>query len=302
MFVIKYRKIFYWISGALVGLSILSLLFWSLNFGIDFTGGSLLEVSYTSARPDMPSIQTVLNQLNLGQYSIRPVGNDGYILRTRTLSEAERQTVVSTMSLNNQANMSVKQFNTIGPILGDELRGKAILSIILVIIAIVLFITFAFRKVSEPVSSWKYGLVAVVALVHDVIVPTGFFSILGHFAGFEVDTLFVTAILVILGFSVHDTIVVFDRTRENLKHNGEGGPRKSFEEIVGMSVSQTFTRSINTSLTVVLSLIVLYFLGAEATRNFALVMLVGIIAGTYSSIFLGSPLLVTLEKWQNRKR
>ncbi len=285
-----------------MGFSLLSILVWGLNFGIDFTGGSLLEVSYTSARPAMNTLQSDLSSLNLGQFSIRPVGDNGYILRTKNLSEPERQEVVAKIAGPNPESMTVKQFNTIGPILGDELRGKAILSIILVILAIVFFITFAFRKVSEPVSSWKYGLVAVVALIHDVIVPTGFFAILGHFANFEVDTLFVTAILVILGFSVHDTIVVFDRTRENLKHNGDAGPRRSFEEIVGRSVSQTFTRSINTSLTVVLSLIVLYFLGAESTHNFALVMLVGIIAGTYSSIFLGSPLLVTLEKWQSRKK
>ena len=300
MFVIKYRKIFYIISGILVGLSILSIVFWGLNFGIDFTGGSLLEVSYPNGVPAMSTLQGNLDKLDIGQYSIRPVGESGYILRTKSLTEENRQAVLEAISPAGIAP-EIKHFDSIGPILGEELRGKAVTSVILVILAIVIFITFAFRKVSEPVSSWKYGLVAVVALMHDVIVPVGFFSIFGHFYGFEADTLFVTAILVILGFSVHDTIVVFDRTRENLKHNKEDNTRKPFEQIVGESVSQTFTRSINTSLTVVLSLIVLYILGAEATRDFALVMLVGIIAGTYSSIFLGSPLLVTLEKRQNRK-
>ena len=164
-----------------------------------------------------------------------------------------------------------------------------------------LFITFAFRHVSKPVASWKYGVVAIIALIHDVIVPTGAFALLGHFLGYEMDALFVTALLVILGFSVHDTIVVFDRTRENLRHSNESRNKKDFETIVGESVSQTFTRSINTSLTVLLSLLVLYFFGPETTRNFSLALLIGITAGTYSSIFIGSPLLVTLEKYQEKR-
>jgi len=165
-----------------------------------------------------------------------------------------------------------------------------------------LFITFAFRKVSEPVSSWKYGLVAVLALVHDVLIPTGVFAILGHFKGVEIDTLFVTAILVVLGFSVHDTIVVFDRVRENLRRAKESNARKDFETVVGESISQTFTRSINTSLTTLLALIVLYFVGGEATRLFSLALIIGVVVGTYSSIFIGSPLLVTLERLKNRQK
>jgi preprotein translocase subunit SecF len=163
-----------------------------------------------------------------------------------------------------------------------------------------LFIAFAFRKVSKPVSSWVYGLVAVIALAHDVIIPTGVFVLLGHFKNFEIDTLFVTALLVILGFSIHDTIVVFDRVRENLRHDHNS--KKPFEQIVGESISQTFTRSINTSLTVLLALLVLYFFGSSATHNFVLALLIGITLGTYSSIFIGSSLLVTIEKWQNRKK
>jgi preprotein translocase subunit SecF len=160
------------------------------------------------------------------------------------------------------------------------------------LLAIVLFITFAFRHVSRPVSSWKYGVAAIVALFHDVIIPMGFFSIMAHvFGGYEVDALFITALLVVLGFSIHDTIVVFDRVRENLSHNSKG---KNFEEVVGDSVSQTFVRSINTSLTTILALIAVFVWGPETTRNFALALIVGIVAGTYSSIFVGSPLLVTM--------
>lgn len=176
------------------------------------------------------------------------------------------------------------------------------MAIILVIICIVLFITFAFRKVSEPVSSWKYGMISIIALCHDMIIPTGVFIVLGHFLpGYQIDTLFVTAILVILGFSIHDTIVVFDRVRENLRVNSGNKIKKTFEETVGASISQTFIRSINTSLTTLLAILVVYLIGPVATKHFALALLVGIFFGTYSSIFIGSNLLVTLEKMQEKK-
>ena len=206
--------------------------------------------------------------------------------------------VKKALSLDGSVQPVEKAFDSIGPILGAEALRKAYISIFLVILGIVLYITFAFRKVSEPVSSWKYGLVAVVALIHDVIIPTGLFSILGHFAGYEVDTLFITALLVILGFSVHDTIVVFDRVRENLKN---ASAKKPFGEIVGESISQTFTRSINTSLTTLIALVVLYFVGGATTQHFTLALIVGIATGTYSSIFIGSPLLVTIERWRKKK-
>jgi preprotein translocase subunit SecF len=195
----------------------------------------------------------------------------------------------------------VKRFDSIGPLLGAEALSKSLLSIFFVLLAIVIFITIAFRKVSEPVSSWKYGLITVFALLHDVLVPAGVFAVLGHFYGFEVDTLFVTALLVILGFSVHDTIVVFDRVRENLKFARVSHVKKTFEEIVGDSIGQTFVRSINTSMTTLFALAVLYVIGPEVTKHFSLALLVGITAGTYSSIFLGSPLLVTVEKWQRER-
>ncbi len=301
MFVIKYRKIFYAFSLLLVIISIVSLSVWGMKEGIDFKGGSIIEVEYVDARPDMKAVYDELLPLEVNA-SIRPTGEKGYIIRTKTLTEEEHSKLLAALSDEGKVNLEVKRFDTIGPILGAELRGKSLVSIILVIIAIVLFITYAFRKVSEPVSSWIYGLIAIISLVHDVIVPTGVFSVLGHYQGFEVDTLFITALLVILGFSIHDTIVVFDRTRENLKINREEGKKEAFENTVGRSVSQTFTRSINTSLTVVLTLLVLYFIGPETTRNFSLALLVGIIAGTYSSIFLGSPLLVTIAKWQEKRR
>ncbi len=168
-----------------------------------------------------------------------------------------------------------------------------------VVLMIVLFVTFAFRKVSKPVASWKYGLATIIALAHDVIIPTGAFVILGHYLGFEIDLLFVTGLLAILGYSVHDTIVVFDRVRENLL-NSNSGSKEEFENVVGKSVQQTFGRSINTSLTIFITLLALFLFGSSATANFALLLLVGVIVGTYSSIFVASPLLVTFSRLQKK--
>ncbi len=303
MFVVKYRKIFYIFSSLLVVLSLLAIYVWGFNLGIDFKGGSSLEVAYMTTRPSLDeakaSLATTDAKAIVGDsYSLLPTGDLGYILRTKDITPAQKTTVENALSQNGKYDLQEKQFDSIGPVLGQESKNKAIISISLVLLAIVLFIAFAFRKVSRPVSSWVYGLVAIIALVHDVVIPTGVFVALGHFKGFEIDTLFVTALLVILGFSIHDTIVVFDRVRENLRH--DSSHKKPFDEIVGESISQTFTRSINTSLTVLLSLLVLYFVGSQATHNFVLALLIGIAVGTYSSIFIGSPLLVTIAKWTKK--
>lgn len=310
MFIVKHRKIFYVLSVLLIGFSIFGVARHGLNLGIDFKGGSIIEVRYagmvdskasSTAVASTVTIDTVRNSLealNLGENVIRQAGVDGFIIRTKALNELERRQVVETLG------GEVKRFDSVGPVLGQELQGKAIWSMVLVLLAIIIFITYAFRGVSRPISSWKYGVVAVVALFHDVIIPTGIFSFLGRNGGYEIDALFVTALLVILGFSIHDTIVVFDRTRENLKTLGFGTSscKKTFEEIVGISVSQTIARSINTSLTTMLALVALYFFGPKTTENFSLALILGIAVGTYSSIFIGSPLLVTWQKWQERKR
>ncbi|NDE68096.1 protein translocase subunit SecF [bacterium] len=295
MFVITYRKFFYALSALLTIASIVAVSVWGLNLGIDFKGGSIIEVDYQGGRPAQAELVQALVPLSLGE-SIRPTGDTGYLIRMKSITQDEKGALMTT--LNSFGTSTEKRFDSIGPVLGAEAAHKSFASIIFVILAIVLFITYAFRQVSEPVSSWKYGIVAIIALIHDVIIPTGAFAILGHFKGFEVDTLFVTALLVVLGFSVHDTIVVFDRVRENLRH---ASARKPFSEIVGESISQTFTRSINTSLTTLLALVVLYFVGGTPTQHFALALIVGIAAGTYSSVFLGSPLLVTLQMRQDKK-
>ena len=299
MFVIKYRKIFYAVSMLLVVASFVSLFVWGLKLGIDFNGGAIIDISYADGqRPDAGVISAGLVSIDPAA-SVRASGANTLIVRMKDLDQEQKAEVMKVLSSNGSASTTINSFDSVGPVLGSEALSKARVSIILVILGIVLFITFAFRKVSEPVSSWKYGLTAIIALVHDVIIPAGVFSILGHFAGYEVDTLFVTALLVVLGFSVHDTIVVFDRVRENLRTNSSG---KNFDVVVGQSISQTFVRSINTSLTTLLALVVLYILGGSTTAHFTLVLIIGIAVGTYSSIFIGSPLLVTLEKWQSRKK
>ncbi|MBV9349221.1 MAG: protein translocase subunit SecF [Patescibacteria group bacterium] len=302
MWIIAHRKGFYVFTGIVVVAALASLFLWGLKFGIDFTGGSLLEVAYTESVPTVSDVNTALSTAGIADASVRPTGEKGYIIRTPFLTPDRYNSVKAALSEGGKTPFEEKQYSSIGPTIGSELKTRAIWAIALVLVAIALFIAFAFRKVSKPVSSWKYGLVVLLALAHDVIVPVGAFAILGHFFGAEVDTLFVTALLVILGFSVHDSIVVFDRVRENLRKNQENNNAKElFEETVGKSVSQTIARSINTSLTVVIVLLVLFFIGPASAHYFVLTLLIGIIAGTYSSIFLGSPLLVTLAAKQKPK-
>ncbi len=298
MLIVKNRIVFYIFSFLLIGVSLFSYFKYGLNYGIDFTGGSSIEVQpiASSTNISMIDAKKVLDQ-SFSDTTVRPYGEKGFIIRTKEVIDAKD------LTLNNKLasvlpTHQIARVDTIGPTLGAELKQKSITSIILVLLAIVLFITFAFRQVSGTVSSWKYGLAAIIALFHDVVVPVGFFAIMNHFfGGYEIDALFITALLVVLGFSIHDTIVVFDRVRENLRVSKD----KNFENIVGASVSETFIRSINTSLTTILALIAVYVWGPDTTRHFALVLIVGIAAGTYSSIFVGSNLLVTMSKWGKGK-
>jgi len=302
MWIIKNRKIFYSISIILIVLSIFAIFFYGINFSIDFTGGAITEIEYTDKTIDLDTLKTNLDTLDLGNYTIQQAGEKGIILRTKDLTEQKRLSIINVLSDNNQTQLVEKRFSSIGPVIGEELKSKAKWAILLVIIAIILFIAFAFRKVSElgkeSVSSWRYGIVAILALVHDIIIPTGVFVFLGSiFIDYQIDILFITALLAILGYSVNDTIVVFDRVRENLK---DASKNESFEETVGKSLSQTFVRSINTSLTTLIVLVLLFLFGGDTTKHFALVLSIGVIVGTYSSIFLASPLLITIQKWQNK--
>lgn len=301
MFIIKNKKIFIYISAVLVALSLFSIVFFGFNVGIDFKGGALLEVSYDIVRPSHEELATKLESLNLGSVLIQPTGEMGFIIKSRDLIEEEHKSILETLSMDGKNKLTEVSFNSIGPSVGRELTKKAIIAIILVSLAIILFIAYVFRKVSEPVSSWKYGLIAVVTLLHDVLIPSGIFVIISKYSGAELDTLFVVAVLTILGLSVSDTIVIFDRIRENLNMNKENRVVMSFGETVGKSLTQSFARSIATSLTVILVLVSLVLFGPVSTKYFALMLAAGMFFGTYSSIFLASSLLVLVEEKQPKK-
>jgi len=288
------RKIFYSISGALVGAGILSIFIWGLHFGIDFKGGSLIEVEFLEQRPTVALVKEKIISSGLGEVSIQPSGDKIIMLRMKDLDETAHQQILQ--SLESFGQIEEKRFDSVGPVIGEELKSRAYTAIFVVLLLIILYIAFAFRHVSRPVQSWKYGAAAIIALVHDVFIPTGIFSILGHYMGIEIDLLFVTGLLTILGFSVHDTIVVFDRIRENLRK----GVAKTFEETVNVSINQTMVRSINTSLTVFLALLAIFIFGGESIKYFALLLIIGIFFGTYSSIFVASSILVSWETWRQK--
>lgn len=316
MSIIKYKNTFLGISAGILLATIALISIFGFNLGIDFTGGALTEVSYDE-RPGKEVLQTELDTLELGGYSLRQsiddAGRDAYILRTRDLSEPERQ-AVETAVTSAGSNAEVTRFASIGPVIGQELRDKAVWAVGGVVLIIVIYVAFAFAGVRKPVGSWVYGGITILALAHDVLVPAALMSVLGYVAGVEIDVLFVMAILAVLGYSVNDTIVVFDRVRENLvkyrtehkitekdEHNlpierTEYTFTRSFAEIVDESVNQTIVRSVNTSFTTFLAVFALYLFGGAVTQSFALVLIAGIAAGTYSSIFLAPPLLVYIAE------
>ena len=283
MFIIKHKKIFVTISALLVLASLVVIFTKGLRYGIEFRGGSVLEVAYQN-RPDIGTMKSILQQNGMDA-QVQPYGENAYLFKTEFLSEDERQSLVHTVATPYEGK--VEKFNSIGPSVGKELRTKALYAILFVSLGIVLFVAYAFRHVSKPVSSWKYGVVAVIALLHDIIIPVGILTLMGT----EIDTLYVVGLLSILGLSVNDTIVVFDRIRENLKYNQETKIREPFDKLVGRAITSTLARSLFTSLTLIVVLISLYFYGPVATRTLSLVLLLGTIVGTYSSIFLASPLL-----------
>ena len=302
MFIIKHKKIFVLISTTLVILSILSLSIFGLNIGIDFRGGALIEVVYNQApRPAQDILNKNLEALNFGTISLQPTGELGYIVKSRDLNDSEHSLLLKTLADGDESKITETSFNSIGPTVGRELTRKAIIAIIMVSLTIICFIAFAFRHVSKPVSSWRYGFIAIVTLLHDVLIPVGLFSAFSHYYGVEIDALFVVAVLTILGLSVSDTIVIFDRIRENLK-NQSARVNENFGEIVGKSLDQSYVRSISTSLTVILVLLALVFFGPETTKYFALMLTAGMFFGTYSSIFLASPLLVIVSEWQTKRK
>lgn len=298
--IIQKKNLWFSISGVLVGISLLAVLLWGLRLGIDFTGGSLMEITYSQARPSISQMEEAFKEIGINNVKVQPSGDLDFILRYENVDETKHQEIlakISNISLENvntsDNKLTENRFESIGPTVGNELKQKAIQAIILVLICILLYIAYAFRQVSRPVQSWKYGVAAVIALAHDILVVVGLFAILGKFLNVEVDSLFVTALLTVLGFSIHDTIVTFDRIRENLFKNRS---YDDFESLINGSINETIVRSINTSLTTLLALLAVYIFGGETTKYFVLALMVGIVTGTYSSIFIASPLLLLFNR------
>jgi preprotein translocase subunit SecF len=328
--IVENRKISFVVSGIFFLISILLLVVFGLKPGIDFTGGTLMEVSFTEERPAVEEVRSTLESLAFGNVTVQPVDEDGYLFKMRFITEDEHQVVlaalreqfVDTTTLLTEATEEIvavsvegetaavevlesetssqrileERIETIGPAISSELRSRAWKAGVAVMLAIIFFVAYAFRKVSKPVSSWKFGLTAIIALLHDVVITMGIFALLGKFYGVEIDIPFVVAMLTILGYSVNDTIVVFDRIREKLIKRGYD----RFAETVNMGVNETIPRSINTSITTLVVLTALFIFGGASIHYFSLALIIGILLGTYSSIFLASPILVVWQKLNSK--
>lgn len=294
MNIVGQRKLWFGISLLVIIPGLISLILWGLPLGIDFKGGQEIEISTSKSQSD---VRAIVEHAPVKDVTVTSSGAGRLLIRYTDAdtkdSDKNHQSIKQKLAEEGATEIS---FDSIGPAVSSGIARNAIVSIILASIAIMLYIAFAFRNTPPPVSPLSFGTTAVIALLHDALVVLGVFSILGHFAGIEIDSLFVTAVLTVIGFSVHDTIVVYDRVRENLrKHN------KPFEEVVNMSILETFTRSVNTSLTVFITLLALFIFGGSSIRLFVLALLIGVISGTYSSIFNAATLLVVYNNWKIKK-
>ncbi len=292
MEVVSYRKIYFSFSALLILGSLFGLLSWGLNLGIDFTGGTLMEVEFLGERYSNAEVNEKLSELELGQVLLQSTGDQGLILRLKDINEETHQQILNKLG---GEQIEEKRFESIGPAISGELKKKAIWAIAIALLLIVLYIAWAFRKVSGPIASWKYGLAALIALFHDVFITLGVFSLMGYLQGVEIGLPILAAFLTILGYSVNNSIVVFDRIRENLiKTNWT-----DFSEIINQSINQSLSRCLNTALTTLFVLLAIFFLGGASIKYFALALIIGIIVGTYSSIFITASLVVS---WQKRRK
>jgi preprotein translocase subunit SecF len=291
MNIVKYRYLYFAISLAVIIPGLVALLVWGFPLAIDFTGGSLLDITFSDQAPQPAQILAVYSQFGLGDSQVQSSGTNEVIIRSKDMTEDMKTQIVDAMQQKFNQTITVQSFETVGPSIGQEVASRAAEAVGLAAIGIMLYVTYAFRGVPH---AFRYGVSAIIAMLHDVAVVVGAEAILGHFLGWEVDSLFLTALLTVIGFSVHDSIVVFDRIRENSNIYR----RLPYETVVNHSVVQTLDRSINTQLTVMLTLLTLVLFGGVTIRHFVVTLLVGIFSGTYSSIFNASPILVV---WENRE-
>jgi preprotein translocase subunit SecF len=285
----------FFVSMALTVAAIILIVVFGLRFGIDFKGGSAMELVFTKSRPALGDLQNaVVSVKGTSNINISPVAGNGALVRLNDINESIHQQVLKAITGKFGA-ITESSFDSIGPTIGSELKSQSIVSIIVLLLAVLIYIAIVFRKLSKVLSPWSIGIAAVVALIHDVVVPTGVFAILGHFYGVEITAVFVAAALTILGYSIADSVVVFDRVRENVLRFGG---RDNFGELVHKSIMQTLVRSLNTTFATILSLIAIYFFGGESIKYFSLALIIGIFSGAYSSIFIASPILVW---WSHKK-
>ncbi|MBU1046067.1 protein translocase subunit SecF [Patescibacteria group bacterium] len=294
---LKYSKIYFLFSGILIIASIFAIVAYGLNWGVDFAGGSVLRATYTDPRPDVQELSDKISGLGLSGFSIRFSGENEIIVRMPAVSQDIKDEVSGVFYNMENIEKGSISFESVSPVVGGESKARASKAIIFSIVAIVLYVAFAFRRISRPVKSWQYGIATVVALVHDVLIPVGVFAVLGKFLGVEFSIPILTALLTILGYSVNDTVVVFDRIRENLIK----GAGETFDEIVDKSLNQTLGRSLNTVFTTLLALFTIFFFGGQSLTYFSLALIVGITFGAYSSIFLASTLIAQIYYFNQRK-
>jgi preprotein translocase subunit SecF len=293
------KKNWYFLTSLLVIIpGMISLFIWGLPLSIDFTGGSRIILLFPKSVDQKTEniVKNTFDEEKISIVTLQPADNR-LIIRTKPINEKQESNLLKKLQTKVKT-IKQDEFETIGPTIGSETTWNAVKAILLASILIVLYIAWSFRTVPKPTSSWRFGVCAIIALIHDVLVVVGIFSLLGHFLHVEVDSLFVTALLTVIGFSVHDTIVVFDRIRENLRHTID----KPFDQIVNDSILQTLTRSLNTSLTALLVLFTLLIFGGSTIHWFIVALIIGIASGTYSSIFNASPLLVLWQELRDKKK
>jgi len=303
---VKYRKICFIFSGILLAGSLVCLIIFGLKLGIDFTGGSILELEFKTARPTNQEIRESLKEFNLGEIYIQPADEKGLILRMKDISEDVHQQIIQKLkgptSGGYPGELEEKRFESIGPVIGQELKEKAKLLIAISLLSIVFYIAIAFRKVQKPLSSWQYGIASLLILSHDILIPLGVFALLGKFYQIQLTIPIICALLTVVGYAINNVVVVYDRLRENLLRGVFRDFVLEFETAANKSINQTLTRQLNTSLTTLFPLIAIFFLGGETLKYFALTLILGITAGTYSSIFLATPILVSWLKWRGKER